>query len=141
MYAATIYIAVKIDHLAHNKAAEADGLPVELFKHDDEEPTRSISLSISRLLYSAQSTKRETVCTNYHGIWLAKIAYTVLSSVLYERQTDWTLSVRQILKGTREKRINTHQLSVAFKAKQNCFCPLCLNLVSTQNIYDSFNWR
>ncbi|XP_049304006.1 uncharacterized protein LOC125776321 [Bactrocera dorsalis] len=92
-------VRIAITRLKNNKAAGADGLPAELFKHGGEELIRSMHQLLCRI-WSDESMPNDwnlsvlcpihkkgdpTICANYRGISLLNIAYKVLSSVLCER--------------------------------------------------------
>ncbi|XP_049315624.1 uncharacterized protein LOC125779109 [Bactrocera dorsalis] len=92
-------VRIAIARLKNNKAAGADGLPAELFKHGGEELIRSMHQLLCKI-WSDESMPNDwnlsvlcpihkkgdpTICANYRGISLLNIAYKVLSSVLCER--------------------------------------------------------
>ncbi|XP_049301820.1 LINE-1 retrotransposable element ORF2 protein isoform X6 [Bactrocera dorsalis] len=92
-------VRIAITRLKNNKAAGADGLPAELFKHGGEELIRSMHQLICKI-WSDESMPNDwnlsvlgpihkkgdpIICANYRGISLLNIAYKVLSSVLCER--------------------------------------------------------
>ena len=92
-------VRIAITRLKNNKAAGADGLPAELFKHGGEELVRCMHQLLCKI-WSDESMPADwnlsvlcpihkkgdpAICANYRGISLLNIAYKVLASVLCER--------------------------------------------------------